>query len=217
MIEIIFDRNLDDSFLNEKRPVAVIEQHAEDWHGYRKMAKELLETYKNDRIAIIRAIGKKVSINWLAVALFAESCLFQSRTEAFVFKTENYEETVASYKPFVALTIGIKYALRLYHEDFKNMYKDIAGLSYLGLSIKEDYLRNKLIVKLERGGKTVKMQAVTTEETLAVIGTIKSLALASANVSVEGEFDMAGVSSAVDIDKVIDEIAERTSVLSGGL
>ena len=216
MIEIIFDRNPDDTFLNEKRPVFILEQQPEDWLKCRKTAKELLTTYKNDRIVVIRTAHEKISVNWLAVALFIESCFMQGDTEAFVFKTENYEAALASYKPFVALTIGLNYAFRLYQEDLKNIYKDIAGLSYLGLSIKEDYLTNRLIVKLNRGGEVKKMQAATVQDALIAIGVIKSLALASVKVSLEWEFVMADVSQAVDIDRIIDEIVSKVFSLSDG-
>lgn len=213
MIEIIFDRNPDDVFLNEKRPVFVAEKHITNWNEYRKQAKEILAKYKNERIVIIRNAGENVSINWLAVALFAESCFVRSETEAVVFKAENYEKAVAAYKPFVALSIGIKYAVRLYQEDLKNMYKDIAGLSYLGLSIKEDFLRNKLIVKFDKAGEVKKMQASTAEEALTAIGIIKSMLLAGVTLPVEGEFDMIEKPSQVDIDKVIDGIVQSMAPL----
>lgn len=134
------------------------------------MAREILTAYQNDQIIIVRHASQKFSVNWLAAALFTESCFLQSRTEAVVFKTEDYDGAIAAYKPFVALTIGIKYVIRLYQEDFKNMYKDIASLSYLKLSIKEDYLANQLIIKLDKGGETKKIHAATAEEALTAIG-----------------------------------------------
>lgn len=215
MIEIIFDRNPDDVFLNEKRSVFMVEKCIKNWNGYRKQAKEILTKHKNDRIVIIRSVEKNVSINWLAVALFAESCLMQNETEAVVFKSENYEEAIAAYKPFVALSVGIKYAIRLYHEDLKNMYKDIAGLSYLGLSIKEDFLRNKLIVKFDKAGEVKKMYAATAEEALTVIGIIKSMLLAEFAIPLKGEFDMIENSSPIDINKVIDGIVRSMEPLLG--
>ena len=119
---------------------------------------------------------------------------------------------MAAYKPFVALTIGIKYAVRLYQEDLKNMYKDIASLSYLQLSIKEDYLQNKLIVTLNRGGKVKKIKAKTAEEALTAIGVVKSLALVSAAATIECELDILRNPDVADvnIDNVIDGIVRWT-------
>lgn len=206
MIEIIFDRNSDDVFLNEKRPVYVIEKQIKNWHEYRQQAKNILTEFKDCRIIIVRIVGENASINWLATALFAESCFVQSETEAVVFKTEDYEKTVSAYKPFVALSIGLKYAIRLYQENLNGMYKDIAGLSYLGLSIQEDYLRNKLIIKYENAGAVKKMCALTAEDALIVIGTVKSMILMGVNIPIEGEFDMTANPCRIDINKVVDEI-----------
>lgn len=213
MIEIIFDCNAANTFLGEERPVfAVKRSNAAGWSEYRRLAREILSAHENDKIVIVRGTGRGVSVNWLAVALFAESCFRQSRTEAVVFKAENYEEALAAYKPFVALTIGIKYAVRLYQEDLKNMYKDIASLSYLQLSIKEDYLQNKLIVALDRGGKVKKIKAKTAEEALTAIGIVKSLALVSAAATIECELDILRNPDVADvnIDNVIDGIVRWT-------
>lgn len=211
MIEIIFDRNADDVFLGEKKPVCSInKQEAQNWQEYRKLAKEILESHKGDKIVIIRNAAQNISVNWLAVALFIESCFLQSETEAVVFKTENYSEALAAYKPFVALSIGLKYAIRLYQDNLINMYKEIAALSYLHLSIKEDYLSNKLSIKFTNGGDTKKIKASTVEEALTAIGIIKSLSLASAPVSIECDFDTTKTSGSADIDKVIQEIVQYT-------
>lgn len=147
-------------------------------------------------------------VNWLAAACLRNPCFLQSRTEAVVFKTEDYDGAIAAYKPFVALTIGIKYVIRLYQEDLKNMYKDIASLSYLKLSIKEDYLANQLIIKLDKGGETKKIHAATAEEALTAIGIIKCLSLTPFAVSVEGKFDITDTPAPVDIDKVIGRVIQ---------
>mgnify|MGYP001051013765 CR=1 FL=1 len=90
MIEIIFDRNAANTFLGEERPVfAVKRSNAASWSEYRRLAREILSAHENDKIVIVRGTGRGVSVNWLAVALFAESCFRQSRTEAVGFKAEN--------------------------------------------------------------------------------------------------------------------------------
>ncbi len=89
MIEIIFDRNAANTFLGEERPVfAVKRSNAASWSEYRRLAREILSAHENDKIVIVRGTGRGVSVNWLAVALFAESCFRQSRTEAVLLSAE---------------------------------------------------------------------------------------------------------------------------------
>ena len=70
-----------------------------------------------------------------------------------MFKVKEKAAAIQAYKPFIALTIGLKYIIRLYQEELDNVYKEIAGLSYLGLNIKEDYLENKLYMELPNGSE----------------------------------------------------------------
>lgn len=209
MIEIVFDKNPEDVFLDEKRQVCLLDGlMLETWEAYRQQAHQILEKYKNERIVIVRNLGNGLSINWLAVALFIESCFLMTNLEAVVFKPENYDKAVSAYKPFVALTVGLKYILRIYQENWKTIYKDIAGLSYLGLSIKEDYLRNKLMISLQRENPPQKMCASTLDEALEIIGIMKTLALLSLPVSIEAEMAMAKNDHDPDIDQIIRKVVD---------
>lgn len=209
MIEIVFDRNPEDVFFDEKRPVCLLDDlKLETWEAYRVQARQILEKYKDDKIIIVRFQGTGLSINWLAVALFIESCFFVTNLEAVVFKPENYEEAVSAYKPFVALTVGLKYVLRIYQENWKAIYKDIAGLSYLGLSIKEDYLRNKLVIRLQRENMPQKMSSSTLDEALEIIGIMKTLALLPLQISVDAEIAIVKNDDNPDIDRIIKKVID---------
>lgn len=207
MIEIIFDSNNEDIFLHKKRQIFTIDNLTpQSWGDYRQFAQKLLNKYQEEDIIIIRNNNPQTSVNWLAVALFAESCFLETKLNAVVFQTQQYEKDIEAYKPFLALTIGIKYAIRLYKEDWKNIYKEISCLSYLGLEISEDYHLNKLLIKLPRNTLPQKLIATTLENTLTTIGIIKSLALSEIPVSIDAEIFHPEIPETMDIDKIIEEI-----------
>lgn len=209
MIEIIFDRNMTDIFLDKKRPVFRLENlSAETWEEYRRSARQILTDYQNERIVILSPQDTKLSINQLAVALFVESCFMKTELEAVVFKVEDYWKALENYKPFVALTVGLKYVIRLYQEDLKNAYREIAGLSYLGLVIKEDYIKKSLQITLCGEDKLRVLEAHTLAEMLQTVGILKSLALAACSANISAEIAMPDVSEIVDIDDVINKIVD---------
>ena len=149
MIEIVLDENTENTFLNAERPVYTINDTAEKtWEEYRGLAQKILTSYGDVPIIIIRNTNPQFSINWFAVALFIESCFIKNKLECAVFKVKDKTTAIQNYKPYIALTIGLKYIIRLYQEELDNVYKEIAGLSYLGLNIKEDYIENKLYMEL---------------------------------------------------------------------
>lgn len=209
MLEIIWDKSLDDTFLNEKRPVFTLENiSAQNWSDYIALAQKIISAYRDIPIIIIHPENSSVSLNWLAVALFVQSCLTENKVDAVVFKVAEYEKALAAYKPFVALTIGIKYVIRLYQEELDNVYNEISGLSYLGLNIKEDFVKNKLLFSLPGEGRTQNFSTQTIAEALTVIGIMKSLVLSPLSISIKAEIYMDDKQKPTEINSVIDKIAE---------
>lgn len=207
MIEIVLDENTENTFLNAERPVYTIEDAAEkNWAEYRALARKILTMYGDIPIIIIRNNNPRFSINWFAVALFVESCFTKNKLECAVFKVADKAVAVQAYKPFVALTIGLKYIIRIYQEELENVYKEIAGLSYLGLSIKEDYIENKLYMELSTGGEMKRISAQNTEEALAAVAIIKSVALTQKPAHIRAEIHKAEPSPRPDIDKAIASV-----------
>ena len=205
MIEIVLDENAENTFLNAERPVYTIEDDTseQDWENYCTLAKKIISAYGNTPIIIIRNHNPHFSINWLAVALFVESCLTPNKLECAVFKVADKAVATQTYKPFVALTIGLKYIIRLYQEELENVYKEIAGLSYLGLKIKEDYLENKLYMELPNGGTEQHITTQTTEEALTAVAILKSIALTQKTAHISAEIFKAEKSPQPDINRAI--------------
>lgn len=209
MIEIVMDSNKEDSFLSEKRPVIAIKDcPAKDWKTYTDLANQVLQDHKNTPIIIIRCDSPGFSINLFAVALFAQSCLIENSVDCAVFKVADKNTALYAYKPYVALSIGIKYIIRLSKETPLNIRKDITTLNYLGLNIKEDYASGKIFFTLSGTKPSQKISAATIEETLITIGILKSLALAETDASIEAEITIPNTPDSPDIATAIQKIVE---------
>lgn len=206
MIEIVLDENTENTFLNAERPVYTINDTAEKtWEEYRGLAQKILTSYGDVPIIIIRNTNPQFSINWFAVALFIESCFIKNKLECAVFKVKDKATAIQNYKPYIALTIGLKYIIRLYQEELDNVYKEIAGLSYLGLNIKEDYIENKIYMELPSTGEPYNLNAQTTEEALTTVAILKSISLMQKPIHLHAEILKAESSPHPNIDIAIAE------------
>ena len=114
----------------------------------------------------------------LAVALFVEAYHLPNMLECAVFKVEDNAAAIEEYKPYIALTIGMRLALRLCHENTRAIYREIENMGYLGLNIKTDYLAQKIYVGLSGNGDTTTFTAHTAQEAVAVAASLKALSLA---------------------------------------
>ncbi|MCM1324027.1 MAG: hypothetical protein NC218_07685 [Acetobacter sp.] len=207
MIEIALDENIENTFLNAERPTYIINDTFEKtWKEYRELARKVITMYGDMPIIIIRNNNPNFSNNWFAVALFVESCFIKNKLECVVFKVENREKALQAYKPFIALTIGIKYIIRLYQEELDNIYKEIAGLSYLGLDIKEDYLENKLYMELPSAEEAHILTAQTKEEALTVVAILKSIALTQQPIHFKAEISKVDEKTIPNIDTAIENV-----------
>ncbi len=207
MIEIALTENTENTFLKTEPPVFTIgEENVKTWDDYRALAKKIITAHINLPAVIIKNLNADISINWLAVALFVESCFINGKLECAVFKVADKSAAVQSYKPFVALTIGLKYIIRIYSEEPAYIYKEISSLSYLGLNIREDYLNNKLYLELPDNGECQKLTAQTLQETLTAVGILKCLALAQKAAHICAEITKSETSPRPDVDKAIADV-----------
>ena len=67
----------------------------------------------------------------LAVALFVEAYHLPNMLECAVFKVEDNAASMEEYKPYIALTIGMRLALRLCHENTRAIYREIENMGYI--------------------------------------------------------------------------------------
>lgn len=207
MIEITIDGNDDNEFLGRPRQVYEIKDFdGKCFDDYRPIARDILNSFPAQQIIIVRNHSANCSDNQLALALFVESCHIENNIENIIFKVADAQKSLEAYKPYVALTIGLKYVMRLLAENPKMIYKEIALLNYLGLDISHDYLRNKLQIKLSGDEPVRKMTGENTDDALVIIGVLKSLALAHTSASICAELEISPQPVSLNEDELIHRI-----------
>ena len=210
MLEIAFDKNDNDEFLNQKRPVVeIFNQNPQSFCEYRNFAVEVLEKYSDEQIVLIKNNCKLFSSNLFAVALFVQSCLTETKTECVVFKTKNYESELKSYKPYVALTIALKYAIRLYNLPLKQAYKEIANMSYLGIDIKKDYENKLILMTLNDKTEKIEMKATTLEQAIVAVSCLKAYSLLKTGDAFATKIAVKDRDENVNINEVINQIVKN--------
>ena len=210
MIEIVLDSHQDDIFLNQSRPVYTVDAiNCHTLTDYLAEATKFIKQYADTIIVIVKT-PQNFSRNMFALALFIESCHIDNKIDCVVFKVSNYEKALEEYKPFVALTIAVKYIMRLCKEAPKMIYKEFTSLGYLGLDIRQDYLNQKIILKLGHSDVPKKIITHSTADALAAVGMLKALSLANVNVSIELEVNETTETEPLNemaiIHKLVDDI-----------
>ena len=206
MIEIVLDSHNDDTFLNIKRPIYTISSfEGASLADYQKEAQNFIKQYAEEMIVIIRT-PQNFSRNMFALALFIESCHIENKIDCVVFQVDDYLRALEAYKPFVALTIAIKYVMRLCHEEITNIYREFTNLGYLGLATEQDILNKKIILRLGEASSYLKITTSSTGDALAAVGMLKALSLAKINVSIEVEIQEVLESAPLDEMKIINKL-----------
>lgn len=212
MIEIAFDKNLDASFRSQEYPLLdVPDLHDKKFADYVVYAEDIFRQYKSEKYLIVIADDKKFNFNKLALAFFIASC-FDSKNaaECLVIKTIDYEAAFAGYKPYIAVSIGIKYALRLAAEDVGTIYKELKCLNYLNFSIKEDYIENSIhyVSHSSNGSSCV---ADNVFEALVLASSYKILALAEIETPFDVIIHITKEKGTLNTEKMVDEILRNIS------
>ena len=146
MIEIAFDKNINSLFQGQEFPLLdVPELCVKPFDAYIQYAKDVLEHHKQEKYLIVISNEERFSANKLALAFFICSCFDDiNKVDCLVIKNANYNEAFDRYKPYVAISIGIKYALRLIKEPTDAIYKELECLNYLNFSIIRNYVEDSI-------------------------------------------------------------------------
>ena len=147
MIDIVFDSKEGDVFCGESYPCVDLSAKASCWKNYEKLAQNFIAEYSTFKAVIVRSVEQGFSVNKFSVALFVESIQASSNIDYVVFKVSDLNKAIDCYKPYLALTIAIKYVLQLFDKKPSEVYRNISGLGYLGLDIKTNYLTNIMTLK----------------------------------------------------------------------
>ena len=212
MLEIAFDKNDNDEFLNQRRQVVEITDiECKTFTDYWKFANQILSKYEKEQIIIIRNSSVSFSSNIFAVALFVSSCLNQTKTECVVFKVEDHKKALQSYKPYVALTIALKYAIRLYNLPVNEAYKEIANMSYLGIDIKINYQDKIISMSLNNKEQGADYIGNDIEQAIISAATLKAFALMQIKSNYTAQIYQNVQNTTVDINNIILQIVKNVS------
>lgn len=212
MIDIVFDAQEGQTFCDQKFPFAELNVKASGWSDYAQLAQDFIKTYAEHKSVIIQVTNNEFSINKFSVALFVESIQMASKLDYVVFKVQDLEAAREAYKPYLALTIAIKYVLQLVHETPEKIYKNISELGYLGLTIKSDYLKNMMSLRYEGAKAPVyRYKTQNAFEALVMAGLLKTASLAKIQACFEVEAELNMTERPIDVGCLVAQIMRRVS------
>ena len=208
MIEIVLDGNTQDDFCGQLYPVILIDAiNLSSWGDYKQFAQNVITIYANNQAIIIRLKNPNISLNKLSLALFVESIKVENQLKYAVFKVENLQKSRDEYKPYVALTIAIKYALNLANETPKTIYKNIAELGYLGIKTQQDFVSNHLVLSLENTTSSpLVIKSDRLETTICGVALLKALSLAQTPVNIVLEIAINEQHTHINKDNLVEKI-----------
>jgi len=213
MIEIVLDGNTDNKFCNKEYPVIEINNQFPDvWNEYKLIADKIIADNSDKYAVIIKINNPKVSLNKLALAIFVTSVKTINRLEYAVFKVSDLMEARTLYKPYIALTIGIKYALTLAEESPKVIYKNISELGYLGIKTKRDYKADIMTLSLPNSFDIPYIiNSNTLQDTICGVAVLKSLSLAKIPVNIELNIKLSETAMVIHKDEMLEKIINDIS------
>lgn len=212
MIEIAFDKHIDASFQGRKYPLLDVPDLCNmPFDSYIEYAKTVLNSFTTGQYLIVISDNKRFNTNKLALAFFICSCFNDKNSiECLVIKDLNYNEAFESYKPYVAISVGIKYALRLSQLPVDVVYKELKCLDYLGFSIKENFTENSIHYMPHND---IRSSVITNSvfDALLHASLCKILALAEIEIPFEVIVKITKDSEELDTEKLVFAILKKVS------
>ena len=207
MLEIALDENQNNIFLNQVRPVFLVQEFQNlGLDSYRQKARELISQYAEEPIVIVHNHVSDFSLNKFALALFIESCLQENKIDCVVLKVKNAMEATQNYKPYVALCVALKFAMRLSQEKVSTAYQEIFDTGYLGLYISKDYLTQTATFFLKNGKNLLNIEGKNLEDALVIIGIMKAFSLAQLPYTIQAKFKFDKQEPADNIENIVQRV-----------
>lgn len=186
MIEIAFDENLDNTYKNEVYPVIDVPNlKGSDFKDYLLFAEKIIQKYSSSTYLIIQENEDLYNLNKVAFAFFVASCINETDFICLVCKVQNRKTAYEHYKPYIALSIGLKYALRLALEPIDVIYRELRCLNYLSFSVKENYANQTIVYRLQDEEKLATIMAETPVDAIVEVSVLKALSLAEIRKNIE--------------------------------
>lgn len=218
MIEIAFDENSGSTYNGKKYPVVDVPFLESSFSAYQDFASKIILKHKKENFLIMKADESKFSCLKLAFALFCASCLYETYLDCVVFKVQNQKAAFEAYKPYIAASIGIRYALRLSTLEPFTVYKELQCLNYLNFSLKENYVDKSLIFTMtapEAQNLTIETKNIF--DALVNVSVLKALSLADIKKNIQLKVYITkaqeDISKKALIDAIIGQLEDILSLI----
>ena len=214
MIDIVLDANSGNTFCGKEFPLVRLNKtKAASWSDYQHLAADFIKAHAKEEAAIISVNDADFSINKFSVALFAESVLTPSKLDYVVFKVSDLEAAREAYKPYLAITIAIKYVLRLVDDTPETIYRNLADLGYLGLEITHNYGNNNMTLSYNAGSAPAKEFDVDNAfDALVLAAVLKTISLAKIESSVTVKITLNDKPQKIDAKSLVRAIMQLVAV-----
>lgn len=169
----------DNTFCGESFSVITIDNPAHTWADYKKQADKLIKEHSSEKTVVVKVSNADFSINKFSVALFVSSFEAADKPDLVVFKVDDLERAREAYKPYLALTVALKYVLQLFNQPPEVICRNVSILGYLGLLIETDYVNNVMLLEYSgNSGAVYEFEAHDSFEVLLWAAVLKTVSLA---------------------------------------
>ena len=212
MIEIAFDENFENTYNGKSYPVIDVPLLGDNFAHYQDFALKTIRRHTSERYLIFKADDSKFSYLKLAFALFIASSLNETALDCAVFKVPNKTEAFEAYKPFIAASIAITYALRLSKMPAFNVYKELKCLNYLNFSLKESYADKSIIYTMSCPDELVQnIETHNVFDAIVNVGVLKALSLAQMPKNIYLKVYITNTDELISQDMMVNAIINKLS------
>lgn len=209
-MEIIFDENKENTFQGKSCPVIELDtKRPVNFNEILKYSKELSAQYQNEKNIIIVPNEENEYMYLFAATMNIFGQNNEKAPQQAIIKVTDFSASLEKYKPYFSFTIAAIYALRLFSMDCKSMYRDIETLSYLGLNVSTDYIKNTITLHLPNNGKRYVLKGSNIENTIILACFIKMLSLLKVQLEIDVKIIIKKLSPDTVFPKDSDELLRK--------
>lgn len=213
MIDIAFDMHRDNTFCGESFSVITVDNPAHTWADYKEQADMLIKEHSSEKTVVVKVNNADFSINKFSVALFVSSFETTGELDLVVFKVDDLEQAREAYKPYLALTVALKYVLQLFNQPPEAIFKNVSILGYLGLLIETDYVNNVMLLEYSgASGTAYEFEAHDTFEALLWAAVLKAVSLAQIPTKIRVKVFLGFEPQKIDANKLMEQIVQKVSL-----
>ena len=212
MIDIAFDMHRDNTFCGESFSVITVDNPAHTWADYKEQADMLIKEHSSEKIVVVKVNNADFSINKFSVALFVSSFEAADKPDLVVFKVDDLERAREAYKPYLALTVALKYVLQLFNQPPEAICRNVSILGYLGLLIETDYVNNVMLLEYSGNfGAVYEFEAHDSFEVLLWAAVLKTVSLAQIPTKIRVRVFLGFKPQKIDANKLMEQIIQKVS------